>query len=730
MSHVSQFIRAAAVACVALASTAEAQQPLRVQRLGGAVSIDGDPGDAAWKDIPLLPMTMYTPVFRGTPTQRTEMRVAYDDENLYIAAWCYDTNPDGIRVNSLYRDRWSGDDAIAIYVDAFNDKRSSKWFGVTASGVRFDQLVSDDGATLNGSWDTFWYAATTITSEGWFAEVRIPFSSLGFRVDSAGGATMGLTTTRLVSRIEERVTFPEIDPKFEFRRPSVAHPISLDGVRTRTPVYVTPYLLGGMQQSAIEPTPGTFRTNDTKSREAGLDIRYPVSGNLTLDVTINTDFAQVEADDQQVNLDRFPLFFPERRRFFQEGSGIFDFTVGGGTRLFHSRRIGITSDGQTVPVTGGARLVGRIGAWDSGILAMSTDDRGRPTENFGVLRLRRSVIDPLSSAGMMVTAYESEGRTNVGLGTDASIHVTGEHYFGAKYLVTTDNADAVSTSMWNSGLIDVRWERRTQRGLQFNVNSTHSGRDFRPELGFQQRRDFTTANAVANWFIYTDSSRYFRRYYPGALVLTTYRNEDKVLESAQYAVWVQWDTKAGGGGWIEPKAFHENVRQSFQIGDAVIPAGSYDFADLQVVYYMPTGNRIRTSVDARAGTYFDGTRAQVIASPTWNVSPHLELGADYQHTRLRFSDRNQKEDIHVARVRIRAAANARISGNAFVQYNSTAGRADLNFRFRYAFAEGTDLWLVYNEGIDTELTEPLPGVRSPRSLARTLILKYTHTFAF
>lgn len=727
------FVRQAAAvfATIAFALQANAQEPVRITRLPSPVTLDGVLDDAAWQSIPPLPLTMYTPVFRGTPTQRTEIRVAYDDENLYIGAWCFDTERKGIRVNSLYRDRWAGDDAIAIYIDAFNDKHNSKWFGVTAGGVRFDQLVSDDGATLNGSWDTFWFASTTITNEGWFAEVRIPFSSLGFRVDSAGRATMGLTATRVISRRDERVTFPAIDPKFEFRRPSVAQEITLDGVHSRTPVYVTPYVLGGRQSTAVQQTAGSFRTNENTTKEAGLDIRYPVTSNLTLDVTVNTDFAQVEADDQQVNLDRFALFFPERRRFFQEGSGIFDFTAGGGARFFHSRRIGITSDGLTVPVMGGARLVGRIGAWDSGILAMRTDQQGTtPAENFGVLRFRRPVFDQLSTAGMMLTAYEGNGHTNIGLGTDASIHVHGDDYFGVKYIATADNADTIRTNLWRGGLTDIRWERRSQRGLQFNFQSTHAGRDFKPELGFLPRRDYTTANIAGNYFIYTDKNSYFRRYYPGALAFTTYRNADKVLESAQYAVWVEWDTKAGGGGWIEPKWFHENVQNAFPIGKATVPAGSYTFADLQLVYSMPSGKRIRTSIDARAGTYFDGTRAQVIASPTWNASSHLELGADYQHTRLRFSDRNQKENIHVARIRIRAAANSQISGNAFVQYNSTTDRADLNFRFRYAFAEGTDLWLVYNEGIDTEIEELQPGVRSPRSLARTLILKYTHTFAF
>jgi hypothetical protein len=195
---------------------AAAQEPLPLQRFSGPIVVDGVPDEAAWREVAPLPLTLHLPVFGGTPTQRTEIRVAYDDESLYAAGWFYDTDPSAIRINSLYRDRWNGDDAFAIYIDTFNDNRNAKWFGTTAAGMRFEQLVSDDGATLNGSWDTFWDARSTITAEGWFSEVRIPFSSLGFQTVD-GRTVMGLTVTRLVSRLNERVTFPAIDPRFQFR---------------------------------------------------------------------------------------------------------------------------------------------------------------------------------------------------------------------------------------------------------------------------------------------------------------------------------------------------------------------------------------------------------------------------------------------------------------------------------------------------------------------------------
>jgi hypothetical protein len=637
-------------------------------------------------------------------------------------------------VNSLYRDRWNGDDSFAIYIDAFNDNQNAKWFGTTPAGMRFDLLVSDDGNTTNDNWDSFWTSKTSVTAEGWFAEVRIPFSSLGFRAGPDGRAIMGLTVTRLVSRIDERVTFPAIDPKFPFRRPSAAQDVVMRDVRSRTPLYLTPYVLGGASRNYVPEAGGVFRGDRETSRELGLDARYPLSGNLTLDLTANTDFAQVEADDQQIALDRFPLFFPERRRFFQEGSSIFDFVGAGGARLFHSRRIGLTSSGEPVRILGGARLVGKVGDWDLGLLEMQTGEQGSlPGENFGVLRLRRPVLNPWSTAGMLMTTYYGAGRRNLAVGADTSLRVHGDEYVGMKWASTVDADDPEDTDLGGRSFLDARWERRTQRGLSYLWQFTRAGENYRPELGFMPRRDFTTANVVGNWFFFTDAHRYFKRIYPGALAFSTFRNSDDALESGQYAFWVQWDTKAGGGGWVEPKWFHENVLVPFTIGDTVrIPAGSYDFADLQIVHVMPSGRKVRADVDFRTGTYFDGRRTQLLLTPTWNVNRHLELGGDYQVNVLRFPVRQQSDNIHLLRLRVRTAIDAKASGNAFVQYNSTTDRLDFNVRLRYAVAEGTDLWLVYNEGLDTGREhDVLQQDRfTPLSMSRALILKYTHTFSF
>lgn len=735
-----RFILAALGICLAIADPVDAQTalqaptrddgapatPLELTRIASPIVVDGVMKDEGWQNVPPLPLTMYLPVFRGTPTQRSEIRVAYDDRYFYVGGWFYDADPAGIRINSLYRDRWNGDDALAIYIDSFNDNQNAKWFGVTPAGMRFDLLVYDDGNTVNDNWDAFWDVKSTITGEGWFVEVRIPFSTIGFQVDDDGRAVMGLTVTRFVSRLNERVTFPAIDPKFPFRRPSSAQDVVLRSVTSPRPFYLTPYVLGGAADTVSAPA--------KTDREIGLDARYPFTPQLTLDLTANTDFAQVEADEQQVALDRFPLFFPERRRFFQENAGLFDFSTSGGGRLFHSRRIGLTPDLQPVRILAGARVVGRVGTWDVGALDMQTDNTAAlPGENFGVVRLRRRVLNPSSTAGLMATTYAGGGRYNVAFGADTSLRLWGDEYVGLKWATTADDGRAQNAGgLIDHSIVDLKWDRRVGRGLSYVGQLTRAGQDYRPELGFMPRRDFTTANVVSNYYFFTDRNRYFRRVYPGALAFTTWRNATREIESGQYAFWVQWDTKAGGGGWVEPKWFRESVIVPFTIGGAVrIPSGAYDFKDLQVVYTMPSGLKLRTDVDARAGTYFDGQRQQVILSPTWNVSKHLELGAAYQLTRLRFPIRRERADIQLVGFRIRTALDVRASANAFIQYNSTTDRLDCNVRLRYNVREGTDLWIVYNESLDTDRRSALfDRPADPLSLARALIVKYTHTFTF
>ncbi|HEY4612554.1 MAG TPA: DUF5916 domain-containing protein, partial [Bacteroidota bacterium] len=404
---------------------AQGQGQMELQRINGNITLDGLSDEPAWEAITPLPMTMYLPVFEGQTTERTEIRVAYNDEYIYVSGRLYDSDPSGIRINSLYRDRYNGDDAFAIYLDTFNDNENALWFFTTPSGIRGDLAVSgDDEVPANESWNTFWDVATTVTAEGWFAEIRIPLSSLRFR-ELDGKVVMGLTVTRFISRKNERVTFPAIPPKFSFRKPSVAQDVVLRGIHSSKPFYVTPYALAGVSRTALRDgqSVGYSYIRDPRN-ELGIDAKYSLTDNLTLDATINTDFAQVEVDDQQINLTRYSLFYPEKRQFFQERASLFSFDQGDGNLLFHSRRIGLTDNGEPVRILGGGRLVGKVGDWDMGVIDMHTapDGASALSENFGVLRLRRPVFNEYSYlGGMMTSRVDKNGTYNFGYGLDGVV---------------------------------------------------------------------------------------------------------------------------------------------------------------------------------------------------------------------------------------------------------------------------------------------------------------------
>ena len=395
-----------ALSC-AIVSPILAQQPYPLTRLTGPIQLDGMSDEAAWQVVEPLPATMYEPTAGLEPSERTVFRVAYDDEYLYAAGQLYDSEPDGIRATTLKRDDTSfSNDWFAIGVDGFNDRENLLLFATNPAGVRSDGVIRDgQEPTGNFDWNTFWDSAVQQTDEGWFAEIRIPLSSLRFQ-ERDGRTLMGLLLWRRIARKNEAITFPSFPSGMgSLFRASRMQEVALEALHRENPLYATPYLLVGTGRAhALNATGTAYTANGQSVREAGLDVKYALTSNLTLDLTYNTDFAQVEADDQQVNLTRFSLFLPEKRLFFQERAAMFDFPTGQTDRLFYSRRVGLNGN-QQVPILGGARLVGRVGGWDVGALNMQTAESGDVAgENLGVARVRRQVLNENSYLGGIATS--------------------------------------------------------------------------------------------------------------------------------------------------------------------------------------------------------------------------------------------------------------------------------------------------------------------------------------
>lgn len=715
-----------------------AQEPVVLSRLVGEITLDGLSNEPAWQTIAPLPLTMFQPSAGARPTDSSEIRLTYDEQHLYVAGRFFVADPSQVRSSSLSRDRLSADDVFRLLLDTFNDNENAVVFATTPAGVQVDYAVSGDGTTTNDSWNTYWSVATTRTEAGWFAEMRIPLSSLRFQ--SVGDrVTMGLIVSRFSAQKNELSTFPAVSPRYAnaVARPSIARKIVLEHVRTRKPLYFTPYALGGLNQVArLNPSATAFERTDSGSTELGGDVKFGMTSNLTLDLTVNTDFAQVEADDQQVNLTRFSLFFPEKRQFFQERAGIF--TVATGAPLdpslfFHSRRIGLTDDGRPVRIYGGTRLVGRVGDWDIGGLDMQTaTDERSATENLGALRLRRRAFNDQSTIGAIATTRLGGGPNNVAYGFDSRVRTVANEYLTVQWGQSFD--EDLRLDGIRSGMARIAWDRPgtlTSQGVAYQASLKWSGRDFNPGLGFQPRSDFTHAfvNARYGWF--PGGSTAIRVLQPSVALSTYRRNSDGTAESVFLGSFLNYEMKSGVNGWVGWNHSVEELAEPLQLSPtAVVPPGRHAYDSFEGFLFPPDGSSLRTGLSVEVGKFYDGTQFSFGLTPTWTLSEHLELGLDYRGHQVRFSNRGQRFDADIVRLRVTAALNTKISASTFVQYNEAADAVVGNLRVRYRFAEGRDLYLVYNERLNTDRDRLVPSFpRLPASQERTLLVKYTYTLA-
>jgi hypothetical protein len=709
--------------------------PVPLPRLVVAPQIDGRPDPEAWRGIAPIALTTYQPVFGSAPSEDSEIRVGHDGIHLYVAARLHDSEPSGVRVNSLYRDRVTGDDVLGLVLDSFGDNQSALWFQVNAAGVRVDQAIGNDAegqAAFNPNWNTYWDAHASQDSLGWYTEIRIPLSSLGFQT-TGGDITMGLIVYRLIARKNEIQVYPAIRPDWSrgYLKPSQAQKVSLSQVRSSTPVYLTPYLLGGVTETTT-PSPGDqLVRGDTLRKEAGLDIKYNVTNNLTLDLTVNTDFAQVEVDDQQVNLTRFSLFFPEKRQFFQERSALFDFPLGFGPfsdRVFHTRQIGLTPGGEPVRILGGGRLVGRHHGWDVGVLNLQAASHDTfPSENFGTLRVKRTAFNPHSYVGGILTSRVSGRSTNVVAGLDGMLRIGGNDYLIAKWVHTL--ADPVlsgdSAGMADAGLGMVRYERRTTLGINYDGQIVWSGSRFRPGLGFVTRSDYTHLQGrVAYGWLRTSGSLLTSSI--GAFTQAFRRNGDGSLETAQVAGFWNLGWRSGASiNFQSPGLQVEDLVAPLRLpGNVTVPAGRYTYMSRAGMFISsPPGSRARSTFFFAAGGFHDGWLVTAQATPTLNLSRRVALSGDYRVDRGWFPSRDEAFTVHIARARAQIAFDAKSSIDAQAQYNSATRMLVPSVRFRHNLREGNDLWIVVNETLERTGSRPQSAPTT-----RTAVVKFTYTF--
>lgn len=724
--------------------------PLEIPELQLPVNFDGVPDEEAWNKITPVHLIMFSPVFGKEPTESTDIRIGYNSQYLFVSGEMRFSDPSMVRSASLKRDYMGmSGDWFGLILDTFNDKENGLAFFTSPDGLRFDAHIQRDAVTympdqqpMNINWNAFWDVRTKRNAGGWSAEIRIPLSSLRFQV-TGGVVRMGLILQRWIPAKNELDIFPSIPPNWgqgSNIKPSQAKEITLKGLVPDKPLYIAPYVLGGYSASNdLNDSETAYFKSTRPVTEAGLDVKYGLTNNLVMDLTANTDFAQVEADDQMINLSRFSLYFPEKRMFFLERSSIFDFALDGNSNLFYSRRIGLSDDGDPIRIYGGLRVTGRLKKWDTGLLDMQTAPLWKksslgskyvlqPSENFGAVRFRRQVINENSYIGTMVTSrLGADGSYNVAYGIDGIVRLFGEDYLNFRWAQTFEDS-VRNKSIDQPTMIQFSWERRAKAGLGYNFSYARSGVNFNPGIGFEMLDDYAAFfGSLSYGWISPEKSKLYS-HSPEIMVIYNHYVDDGSLMSVLGEAGWQFQTKNQWMVSLNGSANDEILRDSLEIleNKVYVPPARYEYYNFRGLAVTPSAKPFYLMINTQIGQYYDGNRISVGLQPTWNVSKHLEFGGTYNLDHVAFDRRDVRMTNHIVGFKALYMPSTRLSFSAFIQYNTAINEIISNVRFRYNPKEGNDFYIVLNEGRNTRLTGEMPNL--PVYNSRAIMVKYTYTF--
>jgi hypothetical protein len=691
----------------------------------GEIEIDGRLDEPAWAAAPAVTDFRQQEPDEGQPaTFATSVKVLFSEERLYIGARLSDPEPDRIIARILERDLLitqgffsltSDDDAFFVVLDTFDDDRNAFLFATNPNGAETDALLRDEGS-LNVSWDAVWQVASTLDEGGWTAEIAIPLGQLRFA--KRGPWTWGINFERVIKRRNEVALWTSWtrDNGGLLKVSQAGSLTGLAGLDQGVNLQVKPYVLGRATHVEDETASDLFDDESGASGDVGGDLKYGVTPNLTLDATVNTDFAEVEADIRQVNLTRFKLFFPEKREFFLENAGIFDFGIPGfggppSVLLFFSRRIGLEENVE-VPIIAGAKLTGKAGPWNLGVLDVVTEESVTPVSNFGIARVQRDV-GGRSRVGAILTHRAREGESgSAAAGADTHVQFSQKMSFDG-FVTASDELDA-KTSAYRAAL------DFTADQWGWFLEQAYLGEDFDPAVGFVLRNDI---NRQFGTFRVTPR--------PQALGLrrVDLRLNGTFISSAdwerrdqnwRFSVTPQFDS----GDQIEIGVQRDFARlvDPFVLSDDVIfPAD--DYWNGSVTLALTTSRNRVVSGELSLGDlgFFSGRNRSVAGTVQVAVNRHLAFEGGWAHNAIESPDGDLTTDLGTLRVNWNLST--RLFTSALIQYDSVADAVEANVRVDFIHSPGSDLFVVLNERRG-ESGDPF------RSRNRALIVKLTKQIDF
>ena len=694
------------------------------------IVLDGALDEAVWRSVEPAADFVQAEPHEGEPaSEATEVRVAFDADALYIGVVCRDPSPEGPIVNDIRKDFTPGEqDSFEVILDTFADRRNGFVFAINAAGAKSDTQIANEGRDVNPSWDAVWSVATKITADGWTAEIRIPFKTLRF--EAGEGRIWGVNFSRRIRRKNEIDYWSPVPRVYNLYRAGLGGTLAgLPNAAQSRNLRIKPWI----SADETRPVGGSF----AGGQHVGLDVKYGVTPSLTLDVTARPDFAQAEADEQQVNLTQFSLFYPEKREFFLENSGTFYFgdipreSRLGAARfsppeeemlLFFSRRIGLTDSGEAIPIEAGARLTGRAGGYGVGLMTIQTEDTaGRPGDNYTVLRGRRDIIGTTSDVGAIFLSRQSAsgGDFNRVYGADANfrfLRALSINSFFAKSEtpgISSGEFAGKGSISWNANFLHTQYSLLTV------------GDNFRDDIGFIRRTG--VRKHFADFGVRPRPAR-LRKYGIRELHPHTRYNiyTDQSNVKVSHTNHVAFSVFLENGGNIEfavnPR--FERIVAPFQIRpDQAFAPGRYGWTEYELLVETNHSAKASLSADLISGGFWTGTQRVTKVGAVLRPSYHLSFDLALQRNDIDLPFPMHAFTANLVTSRVGYAFNTRTFLDTLLQYNTDLRQFSANVRFDLIHRPLSDLFVVYNE-------QQLTDQPTPVTAGRGLIVKYTHMLAF
>ena len=714
--------------------------------------IDGRVNEAIWQSVqPISSFTQQDPIEGAPASEKTEVRVIVGKGNVYVSIVAFDSDPSKIIVSQARRDAsLTETDSIVMVFDTFNDNQNAFVFGTNPLGIEYDGQVAREGqssgvqvggggaggtqrggiSAFNPNWDGDWTVKSSITERGWETEMAIPLKTL--RYQTGESQTWGFNVLRNIRHKNEQVYLAPIPRGFDIYRVSLAAKMSGLDLPARRDIKLIPYALGSANRDYTRPGDDIDGNWDV-----GLDLKWGIRPNLTLDATYNTDFAQVEADEEQVNLTRFDLFFPEKRPFFLENASTFQFGNPQQIDLFFSRRIGLSPSALPIDIRGGARLSGKLGGWNVGVLNIQADDiedaAGTligPANNFSVLRMQREV--GRSSYGAIFVNRQGTGAFSIGddynraYGLDANIQLTANQRLTA-FVARTDTPETRATGPRGSDYSGRAFYNFTNNLWQLSGGVSQVGENFNPEVGFLPRRGYRRPEFRAFFQPQPKRWPWIRRIAPHISYNSFYDFDGNLQSSAYHIHPFEIQPRQGGRfGWFVD--INEDVPLTpFTVFNrdgrrVTIPVGEYSWHQHAFEYFHNPSARVTGTIRARVGRYYDGDFKGFEITSDYRITPKATASIGWTRQDIDLPYGSFVNNLVPIKANYSFTTLRNLS--ALLQYNGQTGQFSSNVRFAWLNRSGTGLFVVYNDRRD------LLSSTAIEALGRSFVVKYTRLVDF